>query len=118
MAVPIYRNMTPYGLVHNCYRSVQAVHVFRVARRDLDQFTRRHAVNSSDTAVAVWSRVPDSWNLRCNFVPEQIIEKDFVYSKSEMAAQAQDGGQTARRAHVTHTKPEQLRKKAYSKLYQ
>jgi len=53
MAVPLYRNMTLYGLVHNCKRSREAVHVFRVAQGDLDQYTRRHTVNSSDTAVAV-----------------------------------------------------------------
>lgn len=58
IAVPLYRNMTPYGLVHNCLCFGEADHVFRVAQRDLDQFTRRRsivmmeAVHSSETLVA------------------------------------------------------------------
>jgi len=39
--------------MRNCYRSRESVRVFRVAQRDLDQFTRRHAVGSTDITVAV-----------------------------------------------------------------
>lgn len=38
--------------MRNCYRTGETGHVFRVTQRDLDQFTRRHAVSSTDITVA------------------------------------------------------------------
>jgi len=43
----------PHWLVRDCYLSGETLHVFRVAQRDLDQFTRRHAVRPTDITVAV-----------------------------------------------------------------